>query len=519
METELKRDQISLWTEVGQESTQLLLEGDVVVPDSKPDVEQILYTAGAVRWDNPTASEGKVRLKGNLDTKILYRTKKSSWPVAVMESSLPIEETIYMDGVTSSSRIHLESVLEHLESEWINDRKVGLRAVAAVEVTAEERKETDVMEGSEDDGIVWQKVEIVLEKRSDGTEKEDRFTVEDTLVLPQMKPNVGEILMSEGTISDLEVRPGENKITVRGNLKTEILYQPEEENSMPESVTFRLPFHGVTEMDGVTGQSQVETDASLDSLTVEAEMDETGALRNIHIKGQVGLDFTVHDEETRVVVEDGYDPKRESENEKTTLTYYRTPSVCTGEEVHRGTLTLPQDVPAVLQVQAFFAEAVLQEARAEEGKIILEGRIKYFLLYLCENDAEPIASYTSEFPFTQVLLCREAKEGDRAHAHLITEDAQIQMMSDREGEMSVTVGAQAAISRMEETEVLSNMTLGEESIRMPAAAVIYVVKEGDSLWSIGKKFGLPLETILEYNDIQTPDMIYPGEKILLFRSR
>ena len=83
----------------------------------------------------------------------------------------------------------------------------------------------------------------------------------------------------------------------------------------------------------------------------------------------------------------------------------------------------------------------------------------------------------------------------------------------------MTVGAQAAISRMEETEVLSNMTLGEESIRMPAAAVIYVVKEGDSLWSIGKKFGLPLETILEYNDIQTPDMIYPGEKILLFRSR
>lgn len=60
METELKRDQISLWTEVGQESTQLLLEGDVVVPDSKPDVEQIIYTAGAVRWDNPTASEGKV---------------------------------------------------------------------------------------------------------------------------------------------------------------------------------------------------------------------------------------------------------------------------------------------------------------------------------------------------------------------------------------------------------------------------------------------------------------------------
>lgn len=76
-----------------------------------------------------------------------------------------------MDGVTSSSRIHLESVLEHLESEWINDRKVGLRAVVAVEVTAEERKETDVMEGSEDDGIVWQKVEIVLEKRNEEQKK------------------------------------------------------------------------------------------------------------------------------------------------------------------------------------------------------------------------------------------------------------------------------------------------------------------------------------------------------------
>lgn len=43
----------------------------------------------------------------------------------------------------------------------------------------------------------------------------------------------------------------------------------------------------------------------------------------------------------------------------------------------------------------------------------------------------------------------------------------------------------------------------------------YVVKSGDVLWKIAKKFGLTWETLAEYNGMKNPNLIYPGEKILV----
>ena len=43
--------------------------------------------------------------------------------------------------------------------------------------------------------------------------------------------------------------------------------------------------------------------------------------------------------------------------------------------------------------------------------------------------------------------------------------------------------------------------------------VYYVVKNGDTLYGIARKFGISLNEILEYNDIQNPNLIYPGQTI------
>ena len=43
--------------------------------------------------------------------------------------------------------------------------------------------------------------------------------------------------------------------------------------------------------------------------------------------------------------------------------------------------------------------------------------------------------------------------------------------------------------------------------------VYYVVKEGDTLNRIARRFGITLNEILQYNDIQNPNLIYPGQTI------
>ena len=43
--------------------------------------------------------------------------------------------------------------------------------------------------------------------------------------------------------------------------------------------------------------------------------------------------------------------------------------------------------------------------------------------------------------------------------------------------------------------------------------VYYVVKSGDTLYGIARKFGITLNQILKYNDIQNPNLIYPGQTL------
>lgn len=43
--------------------------------------------------------------------------------------------------------------------------------------------------------------------------------------------------------------------------------------------------------------------------------------------------------------------------------------------------------------------------------------------------------------------------------------------------------------------------------------VYYVVKDGDTLYGIARRFGITLNEILQYNDIPNPNLIYPGQTI------
>ncbi|GMG95426.1 5'-nucleotidase C-terminal domain-containing protein [Tepidimicrobium xylanilyticum] len=58
-------------------------------------------------------------------------------------------------------------------------------------------------------------------------------------------------------------------------------------------------------------------------------------------------------------------------------------------------------------------------------------------------------------------------------------------------------------------------TPDEKQVEKPEVVATYVVKPGDVLWKIAKKFGLTWERLAEYNKLKNPHLIFPGQKILI----
>ena len=63
---ELKKKYIHMSHEKGRAMSQVTLDDDYNVPESKPDIVRIITTKGAIRLEEAKAETGHVLLKGNL---------------------------------------------------------------------------------------------------------------------------------------------------------------------------------------------------------------------------------------------------------------------------------------------------------------------------------------------------------------------------------------------------------------------------------------------------------------------
>lgn len=44
----------------------------------------------------------------------------------------------------------------------------------------------------------------------------------------------------------------------------------------------------------------------------------------------------------------------------------------------------------------------------------------------------------------------------------------------------------------------------------------YTIKRGDTLWRISRRYGISVQNIVEWNNIQNPNLIYPGQRLILY---
>ena len=153
MALEMTKDTMTWKQRKGTHHSRILLEGDMIVPDNRPDVAQVLHCSGTVRLDEVKSGEEKINLTGELLVRVLYRAAGGEKPVYAMTSSLPIQEVLYVEGMTAEDAVNVMAETEHLECQLINDRKVGLRAIVEVWAEAEGSKSLQTVSGAQGETV------------------------------------------------------------------------------------------------------------------------------------------------------------------------------------------------------------------------------------------------------------------------------------------------------------------------------------------------------------------------------
>lgn len=172
----------------------------------------------------------------------------------------------------------------------------------------------------------------------------------------------------------------------------------------------------------------------------------------------------------------------------------------------------------MLRTEMLWGEVRLLEAMVRMDTVAAEGVLTVDMLYHCADDESPAALLRRDIPFMQEMEVKGAAEGDTVRVLLRLEDMDIQMLSETEGELRAVIAMEAAVSRQETAEVVTDIMIEEGAVLPPVAgAIIYKVQKGDSLWKIAKKYRTTTADIAAVNEMENPDLIYPGQKLLIIK--
>jgi LysM repeat protein len=519
MEMELVKNKIVLDTKIAKETTQVLLEGDIIVPDVKPDMAVMLQTDSKVILNRTEITTDRVSFFGKFEIQVLYLAHGNEKPVHSMSTVANIDDFVNMDGVAKDMLVEAKAEITNIEYKMLNDRKISYRAI--VDVTVEVSNSTsheivvDITNIPEN-----QLLKSTLNLCRNIENKTDKFIVKDQLNVPSGKPNIKEILQYTVTISNKDVRVHTGRVTVNGVLILTTLYKGDSENSLIEFTEHELPFNGTIEIPSIKDFMLADVSLIIQDEYIQVTQDSDGEDRVLDVEITIEALAKAHSEESIEVLEDAYCINKLLTINKTLMKYPR--HICRNKTQSsiKEIVNLNESDPDLFQIFTAKGKAFIDDLKIQDDKVIAEGIIEATVLYVAESDETPLFSYSTVIPFRQVIETKGSHISAIVNIDVFIEHVSFNMLSGREIDLKYSLSFSTEVSDRKETNLITDIEFNEFPVDYTdkmASMTIYVVAKGDTIWQIAKQYNTSIDEILLVNDIENPAKITTGQKLLILK--
>ena len=97
MVVDTKKENLCINQVIGKNQVTVNVEGDIIIPDIKPDILSAINTNGNVCVYKKDILDGKVRLDGSIDIYVMYMPDGENSSVRGLNTSLDFTEVIDID--------------------------------------------------------------------------------------------------------------------------------------------------------------------------------------------------------------------------------------------------------------------------------------------------------------------------------------------------------------------------------------------------------------------------------------
>ena len=133
---ELIKNTINTYDTTAKGTAQVMTEGDVIVPDIKPDILKLLQVDSDAIITDKYTENGKLIILGRVNYKILYVPDRENVKIESMNTSMDFKQTIDTKNPNPDVTVLANPIVERVEFNTVNSRKLHLRAIVHIDYEA-----------------------------------------------------------------------------------------------------------------------------------------------------------------------------------------------------------------------------------------------------------------------------------------------------------------------------------------------------------------------------------------------
>ena len=195
-----------------------------IIPDSCPDITEILHTGGQCFLRGWEVSEGSATVSAGVSAMVLAQPEGRMAP-EVIEAYLPISLRFDGEQLKPGMIASPKVTLRRLDSHMVNPRKVQVRAVVSVSMTVwSECREEHPVDAASDNVELLKETEVLKLLTACG---EKTYSVEDTVRLSPEGTGV-RLADYQISISHSDARLTGTRAVLKGDLELQVLYLNED---------------------------------------------------------------------------------------------------------------------------------------------------------------------------------------------------------------------------------------------------------------------------------------------------
>ena len=489
---------------ISEKTEIVFVEGDMIIPDSKPDVLNTISTSGIACIYKKELQDGKIRFDGSVQTYVMYVPEGMEEGVRGLNTTLDFSENMEMDGVTSDMQAVLKTNVKSVEAKVINDRKIGIKVALEVSVKIYAKDEKEVVNDVKDDDEM-QILKTSLTVNSLLGTGITKINAKDTVQIDTID-QLAEILKVSANIINKDIKISYNKVLTKAEAEIKVMYLTEDNRI--NHISPKIAIVGFIDMPDVSENNTCDVNYELRNIVIKPQPQEE---HSIYLELEYEVSCNVYEEKDMNLIQDMYRPDINLKIERMKFTTISDKKVIKQTRNVQEKINL-QDIEGknLIDVESYVQ---IQKETKINTKILYEMELKMNFMFLSQN--MQVSTQTAIIPFEYVIdnLERGESINTRNEIEILSQDFVIQ--DGGNVSCNININIETNMYRNNNTNLINCVEEDGEREEQDYSIVIYIIKKGDTLWNIAKEFGSTVDDIVKANAIENPDVIQIGEKLYI----